>query len=94
MVRIYILDWYPQQGMAPRKLIFPDEGDLDEFLFTYELVEMRGTSVAEMALAFPAYHTGKAFKLYSEEFWKKKHHHGKPNVSHGGEEQDVCKMCY
>ena len=56
--------------MAPRELVFTGKGDWDEFLFTYELVEMRGKSDEDMALALPAYLAGDAFKYYREEFSK------------------------
>lgn len=56
--------------MAPRELIFTGEGDLDGFLFNYELVQMRGMSDEELTLAFPAYLAGESFEFYREGFSK------------------------
>ena len=54
--------------MAPRELVFTGETDVDEFFFTYELVEMIGKTEDEKAKMLPAYLKGDAFKLYREMF--------------------------
>ena len=54
--------------MAPRELLFTGLEDVDEFLFTYEFVLMRGKSDEDMVFELPRYLSGEAFKFFRENF--------------------------
>ena len=56
--------------MAPRELVFTGEGDVDEFFFTYEHVEMIGKTDEDKAATLVAYLKQSAFKFYRETFTK------------------------